>query len=191
MSSEIRTHTNFSHSIIYSSSVQVVATFALCYWGRGMFQMKFIYNIVFVELVFYGPSTHFMSFRARWVILATLFLGKPPRQFTSLSAHSFASNWQLLSLNLRKGENGHRKFFMTKSRRKNVAGPGLEPAALWFAVRLAPYCARRPGNYMYNTCIYMYNMKYESPTIIKLIPQVSPYMAFCHIFSCLFSCTMW
>ena len=31
----------------------------------------------------YGPSTHFRSFRARSVYLATLFLGKPPRQFTS------------------------------------------------------------------------------------------------------------
>ena len=31
--------------------------------------------VVVVELVFYGPSTHFMSFRARSVNLATLFLG--------------------------------------------------------------------------------------------------------------------
>ena len=39
--------------------------------------------VVVVELVFYGPSTHFRSFSARSVNLATLFLGKPPRQFTS------------------------------------------------------------------------------------------------------------
>ena len=38
---------------------------------------------VLVWLLFYGPSTHFRSFRARSVNLATLFLGKPPRQFTS------------------------------------------------------------------------------------------------------------
>ena len=31
---------------------------------------------------FYGPLTHFRSFRARSVNLATLFVGKPPRQFT-------------------------------------------------------------------------------------------------------------
>ena len=37
-----------------------------------------------------------------------------------LSAHSFPSNWQLPFLNQRKGENGHRNFFMTKSQRKNV-----------------------------------------------------------------------
>ena len=35
-----------------------------------------------VWFLFYGPSTHFRSFRARSVNLATLFLGKPPRQFT-------------------------------------------------------------------------------------------------------------
>ena len=36
-----------------------------------------------VVLVFYGPSTHFRSFRARSINLSTLFLGKPPRPFTS------------------------------------------------------------------------------------------------------------
>ena len=36
-----------------------------------------------VVLVFYGPSTLFRSFRTRSVNLSTLFLGKPPRQFTS------------------------------------------------------------------------------------------------------------
>ena len=36
-----------------------------------------------VVLVFYGPSTQFMSFRARSVNLATLLLGKPPKEFTS------------------------------------------------------------------------------------------------------------
>ena len=39
--------------------------------------------VVVVELVFYGPSTRVRSFRARSVNLSTLFLGKPPRQFTS------------------------------------------------------------------------------------------------------------
>ena len=37
-----------------------------------------------------------------------------------LSAHSFASIWKLPFLNRRKGENGHRNFFMTKSLWKNV-----------------------------------------------------------------------
>ena len=34
-----------------------------------------------IELVFYGPSTHFRSFRARSV---ALFLGKPSGQFTNI-----------------------------------------------------------------------------------------------------------
>ena len=37
-------------------------------------------KVVVVELVFYGSSTHFRSFRARSVNLATLILGKPHRQ---------------------------------------------------------------------------------------------------------------
>ena len=32
-------------------------------------------------MVFYSPSTHFRSFRAQSINLATLFLGKPPRLF--------------------------------------------------------------------------------------------------------------
>ena len=39
--------------------------------------------LLIVKLVFYGPLTHFRSFPAQSVNLATLFLGKPPRQFTT------------------------------------------------------------------------------------------------------------
>ena len=46
-----------------------------------------------------------------------------------LSAHSFASNWQLLSLNQRKRENDRRNVFMTKSSRKNVPDVGIELGA--------------------------------------------------------------
>ena len=50
-------------------------------------KMRFFYVkppvVVVVVLVFYGPSTHFRLFRAQSVSLSTLFLGKPPRQFTS------------------------------------------------------------------------------------------------------------
>ena len=34
-------------------------------------------------LIFYNPSTLFRSFQVQSVNLATLFLGKPPRQFAS------------------------------------------------------------------------------------------------------------
>ena len=44
---------------------------------------KLWYFIKVVVFVFYGLSTLFRSFQARSVILSTLFLGKPPRQFTS------------------------------------------------------------------------------------------------------------
>ena len=41
-------------------------------------------NFVIVdELGFYGPSTHFRSFRARSINQATLFLGKPPPVLTN------------------------------------------------------------------------------------------------------------
>ena len=42
-----------------------------------------------IVLVFYGPSAHFRSFRAQSVNIATLFLGKPPRQFTSTQCPFF------------------------------------------------------------------------------------------------------
>ena len=43
-----------------------------------------------------------------------------------LSAHPFASNWQLLFLNQWKRENGCWNFFMTKSPRKTVPDVGIE-----------------------------------------------------------------
>ena len=46
-------------------------------------------NSWLVVLMFYGPSTHFRSFRACSVDLATLFLCKPPRQLTSTKGPFF------------------------------------------------------------------------------------------------------
>ena len=40
--------------------------------------------LVVVVLGFYGPSTHFRSFRARSVSLSTLFLGKVVYQYMYL-----------------------------------------------------------------------------------------------------------
>ena len=51
---------------------------AYCFW---------LVCVVVVVLVFYGPWTHFRSFRVRSVNLSTLFLGKPPRQFISTLVH--------------------------------------------------------------------------------------------------------
>ena len=73
---------------------------------------RFIISCVLESKQIYSSAwiVDFRSFRMRSVTLSTLFLGKPPRQFTILSAHSFASNWQLLFLNQRKRANGRRIF---------------------------------------------------------------------------------
>ena len=51
-----------------------------------------MFYVVVVELEFYGPSTHFRSFPARSVDLATLFLESLLGSLQIFSAHSFASN---------------------------------------------------------------------------------------------------
>ena len=55
------------------------------YWIDGVVAV----GVVVVVLVFYGPSTLLRSFWAWSVNLSTLFLGKPPRQFTSTSCTFF------------------------------------------------------------------------------------------------------
>ena len=62
-----------------------------------------------------------------------------------LSAHSFASNWQLLFLNQWKRENGRRNVFMTKSPRKNVPDVGIELGAACMPSELASDRATAPG----------------------------------------------
>ena len=62
-----------------------------------------------------------------------------------LSAHSFASNWQLLFLNQRKRENGRRNVFMTKSPRKNMPDVGIELRAACMPSEYASDRATAPG----------------------------------------------
>ena len=50
--------------------------------ARDPYIIAYIEVYIVVVLVFYGLSTLFKSFRARSVNLSTLFLSKPPRQFT-------------------------------------------------------------------------------------------------------------
>ena len=96
----------YNASSFYIKNFKTLAGF--CSWaGRFDFDL--------VRFLFYRPSTHFRSFRARSVTLTTLFRGKPPSSLPVLIAHSFTSNWQLLFLNQRKRENGRRNVFMTKS----------------------------------------------------------------------------
>ena len=46
----------------------------------------------------------------------------------ALSAHSFASNWQLPFLNQRKEENGRRNYFITKLHERMLPDVRIEPA---------------------------------------------------------------
>ena len=62
------------------------------------------------------------------------------------SAHSFASNWQLLFLNQRKRENSCRMFFMNKSPRKNVPDVGIELGAACMQSGHASDRATAPGD---------------------------------------------
>ena len=81
-------------------------TFLWIFFSHGYHVIHF--DLVWFGLVwflFYGPSTHFRSFRAWSVNLATLFLGKPPRQFTSTWCTFFHQYWQLLFLTQQKREN--------------------------------------------------------------------------------------
>ena len=62
-----------------------------------------------------------------------------------LSAHSSASSWQLLILNQRKGENGRRNIFMTKSQRKNVCIPGGRASSYRARLVLMRHCSNPLG----------------------------------------------
>ena len=68
----IRFEVYFLYDVLIKTSFN---TFVLKYLSDKPF--------VVVVLVFYGPSTHFRSFRAWAVNLTRLFLGKPLRKFTS------------------------------------------------------------------------------------------------------------
>ena len=78
---------NLGHSDLYFSRSSDCACFFFC--SEKHFSVLAKRNSgelrcpALVCFLFYGPLTHFRSFRARSVNLATLFLGNPPRQFTS------------------------------------------------------------------------------------------------------------
>ena len=70
-----------------------------------LFRYKQVLFFFLVWFLFYSPSTHFRSFRARSVTLTThcsmaSLLGSLP----VISAHSFATNWQPLLESAEQGE---------------------------------------------------------------------------------------
>ena len=104
------------------------STVVVIYFGRAV---SALYYCCCCCVGVLRPFETFRSFRARSVNLSTLFLGKPPRQFTSTSsAHSFDSNWQLPFLNQRKGENGRRNYFMTNLHERMLPDVRIEPTTV-------------------------------------------------------------
>ena len=93
-----------------------------------------------------------------------LFLGKPPDSLPVISAHSSASNWQLLFLNQRKRENGRRNVFMTKSPRKNVPDVGTELRAACSQADTLPIEPPRP---------WICDCKFSKYDCLELVVQIS------------------
>ena len=82
-------------------------------------------HLVLVSFLFYGPSTHLRSFRARSVTLTTLILGKTVYQYLVhilLPVTDNCSSW----ISGRGRENGRRTFFMTKSPQQKVPDMGIK-----------------------------------------------------------------
>ena len=69
-----------------------------------------------------------------------------PGNLPVLSAHSFASNWQLPFLNQRKGENGRRNYFMTNLHERTLPDVRIEPATVRMPGRRASDRATAPGS---------------------------------------------
>ena len=63
-----------------------------------------------------------------------------------LSAHSFASNWQLPFLNQRKRENGRKNYFLTNLHERMLPDVRIEPATICIPGRRACDRAIAPGS---------------------------------------------
>ena len=68
-----------------------------------------------------------MSLRARSVNLSTHTWASLLGSLPVLSVHSYASNWQLLFLNQRKGEKSHTKYFMANLKERMLSDGELNP----------------------------------------------------------------
>ena len=99
------------------------------------------------------------SCRAQSVYLTT-FTGQTysSKQLTSICAHSFARNWQLLFLNQQKGENDRRKYFMINlHERKLPTLVVVEPATSWSPVGRSSNWATEAdssGNWLFGSVVW-------------------------------------
>ena len=103
------------------------------------------------------------------VNLTTLFLDRRRSISRSpvLSAHPFASNWQLLYLNQRYRENGSRNVFMTNLHERMWLDRRIKPATIWIPGRSASNRATRPywpGNILYFMIILEMSHLMTKPT---------------------------
>ena len=118
----------------------------------------------FVVLVFYGLphfSGHFghgqLTYpHCSWASL----LGSLP----VLSAHSFASNWQLPFLNQRKGENGGRNYFMTNLHKRMLPDVRIEPAT----VRIPGGCLPQGQCYIYSSAKTNIRLVLDGAIVVKV-----------------------
>ena len=135
------------------------------------------FYLLFFLFDFYSTALqHVRSFRAQSVYLATLFPGKPPRQFK----HSFASNWQMLFLNQREREIGCRNVFMTKSPWTNVPDIGIELGAACMPSEHASNQTTAPGYVLLNCSMY-FVFPFVSFALVALYEPRHKKICFCHM----------
>ena len=111
----------FCYYDLYVSSALSSVVFILL-WEERKWQL--FRPSPFVVFVFYGPSTLSRSIRARSVTLSTLFMGKPPRQFTSTYFTFFRQKLTptCILLESAEGREWPYKLMHDQSPQKNVAG---------------------------------------------------------------------
>ena len=114
---------------------------------------------IVVVLKFYGPSTHFRSFRARSHCSWASLLGSLP----ALSAHSFASKWQLPFLNQRERmvveifswPNLNERMFFAGSEDRTRDRPHTRRTRIRSSYRARP-CDVYTKNRYHRTCFVMF-----------------------------------
>ena len=112
-----------SDSIILNNIFNKDSFVFFCFFMK---QAKTIHTLVLFDFCFYGPSTHFRSFRVQSVILTTLFLGKPPRQFTQYFVHILSPVTENCSSWISgRGRMAAENFFHDHVSTKECAGPGI------------------------------------------------------------------
>ena len=100
---------------------RLICTFVVHIWHRQVFSGRWLHwcFVAFQHFSGHVRRGHLTYPHCFWASL----LGSLP----VLSAHSFASNWQLPFLNQQKGENGCRNYFMTNLHGRMLPDVRIEP----------------------------------------------------------------